>query len=65
MDAQHYLVPLAVAFGVALLMTPLVMRLALGIGIVDRPSERSVNRRPNMPLMGGIAVGIGGHLQEP
>ncbi|MFB3117506.1 MAG: MraY family glycosyltransferase [Myxococcota bacterium] len=59
MDAYHYLIPLVVAFGVAALMTPLVMRLAIFVGITDQPSERSVNRRPNMPLLGGMAVGLG------
>jgi len=59
MDAYHYLIPLVVASGVASLMTPLVMRLAISIDVIDRPSERSVNRRPNMPLLGGMAVGIG------
>ena len=59
MDAHHYLIPLAVAFGVAALMTPLVMRLAIAIGVTDHPNERSVSRRPNMPLLGGMAVGLG------
>jgi UDP-GlcNAc:undecaprenyl-phosphate GlcNAc-1-phosphate transferase len=59
MDAYHYLIPLAVAFGVAALMTPLVMRFAISVGITDQPNERSVNRRPNMPLLGGMAVGLG------
>ncbi len=59
MNAYDYLIPLIVAFGVAALMTPLVMRLAISVGITDRPSERSVNRRPNMPLLGGMAVGLG------
>jgi UDP-GlcNAc:undecaprenyl-phosphate GlcNAc-1-phosphate transferase len=59
MDAYHYLIPLVVAFGVAALMTPLVMRLAISVGVTDHPSERSVNRRPNMPLLGGMAVGLG------
>lgn len=59
MDAYHYLIPLVVAFGVAALMTPLVMRLAIFAGITDHPNERSVNRRPNMPLLGGMAVGLG------
>jgi UDP-GlcNAc:undecaprenyl-phosphate GlcNAc-1-phosphate transferase len=35
------------------------MRLAVAVGITDRPSERSVNRRPDIPLMGGVAVGAG------
>jgi len=59
MHAHYYLIPLAVAFGVAALTTPLVMRLAIAIGVTDRPNERSVNRRPNMPLLGGMAVGLG------
>ena len=59
MDAYHYLIPLVVAFGVAALMTPLVMRLAISVGITDQPNERSVNRRPNIPLLGGMAVGLG------
>jgi UDP-GlcNAc:undecaprenyl-phosphate GlcNAc-1-phosphate transferase len=59
MDAHQFLIPLAVACGVSALATPLVMRLAVAIGITDRPSERSVNRRPDIPLMGGVAVGAG------
>jgi UDP-GlcNAc:undecaprenyl-phosphate GlcNAc-1-phosphate transferase len=59
MDAHQFLIPLAAAFGVAALTTPLVMRLAVAVGITDRPSERSVNRRPDIPLMGGVAVGAG------
>ncbi len=59
MDAYRYLIPLAVAAGVAALATPVVMRLAIAARIIDRPSERSVNRRPNMPLLGGLAVGLG------
>ncbi|HXV37154.1 MAG TPA: MraY family glycosyltransferase, partial [Myxococcota bacterium] len=38
---------------------PLAMRLAIYAGIIDRPNERSVSRRPDMPLLGGIAVGLG------
>jgi UDP-GlcNAc:undecaprenyl-phosphate GlcNAc-1-phosphate transferase len=59
MEAQQYIMPLVVAFGVAAATTPLVRRLALGTGVIDRPSERSVNRRPDMPLMGGMAIGLG------
>ena len=59
MDAYLYLIPLAVAFGVSALMTPLVKRLAISVGITDHPSERSINHRPNMPLLGGMAVGLG------
>ena len=51
--------PLAVAFFVALAMTPLAGRLATRIGAVDRPSARGVNQRPGMPLLGGLAVAGG------
>jgi UDP-GlcNAc:undecaprenyl-phosphate GlcNAc-1-phosphate transferase len=39
--------------------TPLVIRIAIAIGITDNPTERSVSHRPNIPLMGGIAVALG------
>jgi UDP-GlcNAc:undecaprenyl-phosphate GlcNAc-1-phosphate transferase len=51
-------IPVAAAFAVAAVATPFVGRLALALGAVDRPSDRGVNQRPNMPLMGGLAVGI-------
>lgn len=57
MDPLELAVALFVAFGVALGVTPLVGRLALALGAVDRPSARGVSRRTNMPLLGGLAVG--------
>ncbi len=39
--------------------TPLVSRLAVAIGVVDRPSERTVSHRAGIPLLGGLAVGAG------
>ncbi len=47
------------AFGVAALSTPLASRLARSLEVVDRPSERSVNRRRDIPLLGGLAVALG------
>ena len=44
---------------VALITTPLVARTAIALGIIDHPNERSVSRRPNMPLLGGLAVAAG------
>ena len=58
MQPLEFAVALFVAFGVALAVTPLVGRLALALGIVDRPSVRGVSRRPDMPLLGGLAVGV-------
>lgn len=59
MEALSSLIPLLVSFAVAVIATPLVARTALSLGIVDRPSDRSVSRRLNMPLLGGIAVAAG------
>jgi UDP-GlcNAc:undecaprenyl-phosphate GlcNAc-1-phosphate transferase len=59
MDAAGLLIPLAVAFGVAALLTRPVGRLARTLGALDRPSERSVSLRPDMPLLGGLAVAAG------
>ena len=51
------------AFGVAALCsaaaTPLAERLSLRIGAVDRPDERKVSRRLNVPVLGGLAVSLG------
>src|ERR1700752_1883657 len=51
--------PLAVAFGTALALTPLVARLARRMRVIDRPTVRGVNQRADMPLLGGIAVAAG------
>jgi UDP-GlcNAc:undecaprenyl-phosphate GlcNAc-1-phosphate transferase len=47
------------ALGVSALATPMVARLAITLGVVDHPDERKVNRRPNIPLLGGISVALG------
>ncbi len=44
---------------VTALATPIVCRVAVALGVVDRPNERKVNRRPNIPLLGGLAVALG------
>ncbi|MCP5056922.1 MAG: undecaprenyl/decaprenyl-phosphate alpha-N-acetylglucosaminyl 1-phosphate transferase [bacterium] len=48
-----------VAAGFAAISTPLVSRLALAFGVIDRPSDRKVNKRANIPLLGGVAVAMG------
>lgn len=48
-----------VAAFVAALATPVAARLAHQLDIIDRPNERKVNRRDNIPLLGGLAVGMG------
>ena len=47
-------IALAISFG----LTPLLRRLALRLGIVDRPNARKLHRSP-MPLLGGLAIYCG------
>jgi len=51
---EYVLVFLASA-AVALLATPLVRRLALRFGAIDRPSDRKVHPKPT-PTLGGLAI---------
>jgi UDP-GlcNAc:undecaprenyl-phosphate GlcNAc-1-phosphate transferase len=51
--------PFAVAAAVSAATTPVAARIAHSLGAVDRPDERKVNRRQNIPLLGGIAVALG------
>lgn len=59
LDEIRAFVIVAIAATVAGLSTPLVIRFAKSIDAVDRPNERKVSNRPAMPLMGGLAVGLG------
>jgi UDP-GlcNAc:undecaprenyl-phosphate/decaprenyl-phosphate GlcNAc-1-phosphate transferase len=48
---------LAIAAGVSFVLTPIVRRQAIRLGVVDRPNHRRVNTRP-VPRAGGIAVAL-------
>ncbi len=56
---ESVLMPVIIAFVAAclfaLVLTPLVMRLALKLGAVDQPNDRKAHALP-MPRMGGVAV---------
>jgi len=52
-------IPLGVALLVSALTTPIVILVAKACGVVDRPNERKVSNRDQMPLMGGLAVAAG------
>ena len=56
MEPLQLAIPLLCAFGVALLVTPWVGKLALAVGAIDRPNVRKVSSRAGMPLLGGLAV---------
>ena len=59
MDALQLAISFALAAAAAALTTPLVRRVALRRGIVDHPNQRKVSDRPDMPLLGGLAVALG------
>src|ERR1044072_1112871 len=48
-------VALFLAFGIALIATPIAARVAVRIGFVDAPGPLKVHRRP-VPYLGGVAV---------
>lgn len=50
-----FFVPLAIAFFLAILCTPLVKRLAFAVRAVDKPDARKVHRGI-MPRLGGLAI---------
>jgi UDP-GlcNAc:undecaprenyl-phosphate GlcNAc-1-phosphate transferase len=58
-DIASLALALLAAAGVAVAATPTVARLARALQIVDRPDARKVNLRPDIPLLGGIAVAMG------
>lgn len=51
----QYLLLLLSAFFLAASLTPLMRRLAVRAGIVDRPAARKIHTHP-IPLMGGVAI---------
>lgn len=59
MDFLPLTTPFVTAFLVAFVATPVVSKLAQALEVIDRPNERKVNRRENIPLLGGLAVALG------
>ena len=59
MDEIRAIAIVVVSALVSALSAPLVIRFAKSIGAIDRPNERKVSLRASMPLMGGLAVGLG------
>jgi len=57
------ILPIAIAAvtaaAVSAISAPMVSRLAIAFGVIDRPSDRKVNTRPDIPLLGGVAVAAG------
>lgn len=55
---KYYLATFLIAAGITYLLTPLVRRLSLRMGWLDKPNWRKINRKP-MPLLGGVAIYLG------
>lgn len=53
-----YVTIFAIAFGVTLVVTPLMRRLAERLAVVSMPSDRAVHATP-MPMLGGAAMLVG------
>ncbi|MBW7477663.1 undecaprenyl/decaprenyl-phosphate alpha-N-acetylglucosaminyl 1-phosphate transferase [Paenibacillus oenotherae] len=53
-----YIMAAALAFAIVAVLVPVLRRLALRLGFVDRPTSRKIHRNP-IPLMGGASLYIG------
>ena len=53
-----YIVAFILSFAVAVLITPLVKKIAIKIGATDQPNTRKIHKEI-MPRMGGLAIFIG------
>ena len=52
------IIGILLAFGIPLLATPLVRRLAVAAGAIDRPGERKIHQQP-VPCWGGLGIFLG------
>jgi len=55
---MQYILPLLCSLAIVCGAVPVIQRLALRIGFVDRPNSRKIHATP-IPLMGGLAIYIG------
>ncbi|MFZ2603852.1 MAG: hypothetical protein WAX79_07645 [Candidatus Omnitrophota bacterium] len=54
----NYLTVFLIAAVASLALTPLVRRLSIKMGWLDKPNWRKLNKKP-MPLLGGVAIYLG------
>lgn len=55
---RYFLTTFFISGAVAIILTPLIRKVAIALGIVDKPGGRKVHRK-NMPTLGGIAIAAG------
>ncbi|PKL44424.1 MAG: undecaprenyl-phosphate alpha-N-acetylglucosaminyl 1-phosphate transferase [Candidatus Riflebacteria bacterium HGW-Riflebacteria-1] len=56
---KQVIFPFLIAWLAGTLLVPMVRRIALNLGLVDRPGDRKIHKSP-IPRVGGIALYIGG-----
>ncbi len=52
---KYFLLTFFVSAGTAVVLTPIIRRIALTLGVVDKPGGRKIHRN-NMPTLGGVAI---------
>ncbi|HHT37997.1 MAG TPA: undecaprenyl/decaprenyl-phosphate alpha-N-acetylglucosaminyl 1-phosphate transferase [Mollicutes bacterium] len=57
-DLKQVLIILTVTFTFTMLIVPIIKKISLHIGAVDRPNERRINKK-DMPNLGGLAIFAG------
>lgn len=55
---RYFLTTFFISGAVAIVLTPIIRKIALAFGIVDKPGGRKLHRK-NMPTLGGIAIAAG------
>ncbi|MBL8155994.1 MAG: undecaprenyl/decaprenyl-phosphate alpha-N-acetylglucosaminyl 1-phosphate transferase, partial [Anaerolineae bacterium] len=55
MDAMQFVPILVVGFAASLGLTPVSRRIAMWLGVVDKPNQRKIHH-DHKPLMGGLAI---------
>lgn len=56
---EVYMFPIIVSMLIALILTPIVRKFAIGIGAVDIPKDNRRVHKEAMPLIGGLAIYLG------
>lgn len=55
---RYFLTIFFVSGAMAIILTPIIRKIALELGVVDKPGKRKVHRA-DMPTLGGIAIAVG------
>ena len=55
---SYYFMVFVVSFLIAYFITPVIKKMALRLGIIDKPALRKIHKEP-MALLGGVAIFIG------